>query len=212
MKTVEVAQRSEDWFKARRGMPTASRFKSILTPVTGKPSSAQDTLINELIAESIMPPEQGVIRPMTAEMEHGVILEAEARCSYDLEHAKGAVKEVGFLIHESGLFGGSPDCLVGENGGCEIKCPNGSTLIGYIRDGSLPDEYKCQVHGYLAITKRDYWDFFAYSRNLPPFKITVNPDDFTRKLEIELFKFCERYNAEREKFGLPRIQDLKAKE
>jgi len=147
---------------------------------------------------------------MTAEMEHGVIREAEARCSYDLEHAKGPVKEVGFLIHESGLFGGSPDCLVGEDGGCEIKCPNGSTLIGYIRDGYLPDKYKCQVHGYLAVTKRAYWDFFAYSRNIPPFKITVYPDDFTKKLEAELFKFCERYNTERAKFGLPPITKIKA--
>ena len=194
-------------------MPTASRFKSILTPAQGKPSSAQDTLINELLAESLLPPTEGIIRrPMTAEMEHGVIYEAEARCSYDLEHAKAPVKEVGFVIHESGLFGGSPDCLVGEFGGCEIKCPGGEDSklpgakhIGFIRENVLPDEYKCQIHGYLVITGRAFWDLFVYSRNLPPFLFTVKPDDFTKKLEAELFKFCERYNAERAKFGLKPI-------
>jgi hypothetical protein len=202
-----VTQRSEAWFNARKGMPTCSRFDSILTPKTGKPASAQDTLINELIAESILPPEAGLIKPqfMSEEMEQGIILEAEARCAYELEFAPEPVREAGFITHDSGLFGGSPDALVGESGGVEIKCPALATHIGYIRDGELPPAYRCQVHGYLIVTGRAWWDFFSYARNAPPFRLRVERDDFTAKLEAELHAFVARYNAERAKFNLPPI-------
>jgi hypothetical protein len=207
MRIIEVPQKSEAWFAARRGIPTASRFDSILTPKTGKPASAQETLINALIAESITPPDAGFIgqRYTSEDMEHGMILEAEARCAYELEFAKGQVTEAGFILHDSGLFGCSPDALVGEDGGCEIKCPKAETHVGYVRAGVLPDAYKCQVHGSMIVTGRNSWSFFSYARNFPPFHLRVTRDDFTATLERELFAFASRYNVERAKFGLPLI-------
>lgn len=207
MTTINTPQRSEAWFAARRGLPTCSRFDSILTPKTGKPSAAQDALINELIAESIQPPEAGLIKPqyISEDMEQGMKLEAEARCAYELEFAQAPVQEVGFILHDSGLFGGSPDALVGETGGCEIKCPALATHIGYVRDGTLPPEYRCQVHGYLIVTGRAWWSFFSYARGTEPLHLTVTRDDFTARLEAELLAFCARYNQERAKFGLPLI-------
>ena len=211
MRTVIAPQRSEAWFAARRGVPTCSRFDSILTPKTGRPSSAQESLINELIAECIQPPEGGFIKPayVSPEMEYGMRLEAEARCAYELEHATGPVTEVGFLLHDSGLFGGSPDALVGEDGGVEIKCPNLATHIGYVREGVLPSEYRCQVHGYLVVTGRAWWDFFSYARGAQPLHLRVTRDDFTAKLEAELRAFCERYNEARKLFNLPNYAESK---
>lgn len=205
MTTIDTQQRSEQWYAARRGLPTCSRFDMILTAAKGQPSAAQDTLINQLLAESLLPPEQGVIRPMTAEMEQGMILEGEARCRYELEYALADVREVGFVLHDSGLFGGSPDALVGDTGGVEIKCPNGVTHIGYFRGGTLPNEYKAQVAGYMVVTGRKYWDFFSYARNLPPFHLRVQWDAFTDKLEAELYNFCNKYNEARKQFGLEPI-------
>jgi hypothetical protein len=205
MTTFDVQQRGPEWFEKRRGMPTCSRFSQILTAAKGQPSAAQDTLINELLAESLCPPEAGMIRGnyISPEMEAGMKLEAEARCCYELEHARGPVSEVGFIIHASGRFGGSPDALVGEDGGVEIKCPNPATHIGYFRVGVLPSEYRCQVHGYMVVTGRPQWDFFSYARNIPPFYVRVLRDDFTAKLEAELLAFCERYNQARAMFDLP---------
>ena len=207
MKIISVAQRSDAWFAARRGLPTCSRFGSILTPKTGKPASAQDALINELIAESIVPPESGFVRPpfISEEMEQGMKLEAEARCAYELEYAKLPVTEAGFILHDSGMFGGSPDALVGDVGGCEIKCPLAATHVGYIRAGVLPDAYRCQVHGSLIVTGRAWWDFFSYARNFPPFHLRVTRDPFTDVLERELTAFVTRYNIERAKFNLPKV-------
>jgi hypothetical protein len=206
MKALFCAQRSEEWFAARRGLPTCSRFDAILTAVKGEPSKAQEKLINELIAESILPPEQGAVnRYVSAEMEEGIKLEAEARCCYELEHATEPVTEAGFLLADSGLYGGSPDALVGESGGVEIKCPNAATHIGYVRAGRLPDDYKCQVHGSLIVSGREWWDFFSYCRHLPPFRVRVVRDSFTAKLEAELLNFCAKYNEARIVFGLKPI-------
>lgn len=201
----EAQQRSDAWYALRRGLPTASRFDSILTPKTGEPSKAQEKLIDELIAESIQPPEQGFIRHyISPEMEQGMKLEGEARCSFELEYAKGQpVKEVGFIMHDSGLFGGSPDALVGDDSGLEMKCPNLSTHIGYVRAGVLPPEYRCQLHGSMVVTGRNSWSFFSYARGALPFHILVKRDDFTKKLEDALYAFSKKYNTEREKFGLP---------
>ena len=206
MTVLDHAQRSEAWYDARKGLPTCSRFDAILTPKEGKPSKGQDKLMNELIAESLLPPQEGFIRgPMTPEMEHGICLEAEARCAYELEFAKEPVREVGFIIAEGGLYGGSPDALVGDNGGVEIKCPNLSTHIGYVRAGILPTEYKCQVHGYMVVTGRAWWDFFSYTRNVPPFLIRVHRDGFTESLANALADFCAEYNRVRSSFNLSPI-------
>lgn len=208
MTTVEQPQRSEAWYEARRGIPTCSRFDKIVTAVQGKRSAAQDTLIDELIAESLCPPQDGFIRPSTAEMEYGMKLEAEARCCYELDHAKEPVREVGFILSDCGMFGGSPDALVGESGGLEIKCPNPATHIGYARAGVLPNDYRCQVHGYMVVTGRAWWDFFSYVRGLQPFHLRVMRDEFTAKLHGELILFCQRYNEARVKFDLPPLGKL----
>lgn len=206
MKEFTVEQRSGAWYDVRRGIPTCSRFDKILTAVRGEPSKAQEILICELLAESILPPEAGLIRGhMTAEMEHGMILESEARCRYELEFATEPVVEAGFVLADCGLYGGSPDALVGDSGGVEIKCPAPATHIGYVRDGSLPNEYKTQVHGYMVVTGRAWWDFFSYARNLPVFRLRVHRDEYTAKLKAELHRFCEKYNEARVAFGLPRL-------
>lgn len=200
-------QRSEEWFNARRGLPTASRFDMILTPTQAKPAAAQSTLIAQLIAESILPPQEGFIRSgvMTEEMQQGMILEAQARCAFELEFATEPVTETGFILHESGLFGGSPDALLGEKSGVEIKCPKPETHISYILAGVLPNEYKNQLHGYMIVTGRESWEFFSYATHFPPFRLRVVRDEFTEKLEAELFKFCAKYNEARAKFNLPPI-------
>lgn len=210
-RVLTMPQRSEEWFKARRGIPTASRFARILTPARGEPATAQGELIDELLAECLCPGEEAVVQHASADMEYGMRLEAEARCSYELEFAKGAeVKEVGFVLSDCGRFGGSPDALVGEDGGVELKVPTPAVHIGYLRAGVLPLKYKAQVHGYLVITGRAFWDFMSHARGLPPFLLRVKPDDFTKKLAAELNHFCTRYNEARVRFDLPPLGLLPA--
>jgi hypothetical protein len=212
MNIIDAPQRSEAWYMARRGIPSCSRFDKILTAKTGKPSSAQDTLIAELIAESLTPvaPEGFIRGPMTPEMEYGMKLEGEARSAYDIEFASAPVREVGFVLSSCGRFGGSPDALVGDEGGLELKCPNLSTHVGYIMADVLPSEYIAQVHGYMVVTGRKWWDFFSYARLCKPFHKRIEWDDYTDKLSEELDEFCDRYNQVRATFDLPPIKNALA--
>lgn len=204
MTILDHPQRSAPWYAARRGIPTCSRFDQILTAVTGKPSASQSKLIDELLAESLCPVEEALPEYVSPEMEAGMRLEAEGRCAFEFEFAGGApVRDVGFILSDCGRFGGSPDALVGDDGGVEIKCPQGSAQIGYIREGVLPAAYRLQLHGYMIVTGRKWWSFFSYARHLPRFHLRIERDEFTAKLAAELEAFCEKYNRARVAFGLP---------
>ena len=52
MKINHCEQYSDEWWDARKGLPTASVANKIVTP-TGKMSSSSRALINELIADSM---------------------------------------------------------------------------------------------------------------------------------------------------------------
>ncbi len=206
MKVFDVQQRGESWYNLRKAIPTCSRFDSIITAARGEPSKAQESLIDHLLAEALLPPEQGVIKNvMTPEMEEGMRLEGEARCLFDLQYAKEPVHETGFILADNGRWGGSPDGLVGEHSGVEIKCVSGPVQIKTLREGILPLQYRAQVSGYMVVTGRRSWSYFSYCRNLPAFHLTVDWDEFTDKLLTELHKFSEKYNEARLKFGLKPI-------
>ncbi len=204
MTILDHPQRSAPWFAARRGIPTASRFNMILTPARGDPSTQQAKLIDELLAESLCPVEEALPEYVSAEMEMGMRLEAEGRCAFEFEFANGQpVRDVGFILSDCARFGGSPDSLVGEDGGLELKCPQPATHIGYLRAGALPADYKLQLHGYMIVTGRKWWSFMSYARHLPRFHLRIERDDFTEKLARELAAFAEKYNEARKAFDLP---------
>ncbi len=201
MRVIDVKQGSPEWWEARKGIPTASNFDRILTPKTQKLSSSLDDYLCELIADSrrITPwtePEEY----RSKAMQHGLATEAEARRWYEMER-DCQVFEVGFCVEGDGCqaIGCSPDGLIGDNngggncGGLELKCPQGKTHVKYLLAGTLPDEYRCQVHGCLLVTGRPWWDFCSYHPGLPPLLVRVTPDEFTKTLHVALSTFALRY-------------------
>lgn len=190
-------QLSSEWWELRRGLPTASSFDRILTPAKGLPSAAQDDYIAELVAErsEFTPPflarEGGFL---SDEMAEGVRREPEARSWYALQ-TDGDVRLAGFVLSACGRWGCSPDALVGEDGGLELKNPAPKTHVKYLMRGKLPDEYRCQVHGCLIVTGRRWWDFCSYAPGFAPLLVRVVPDEFTDKLRAELERFSEKYRA-----------------
>ena len=192
MKVIQCEQKSKEWWDARRGLPTASEFDSIITPKTLKASASQDRYICKLIAETyanIWPDESGYVSPA---MNNGVECETRARSWYEFEY-DCEVEQVGICISDCGRFGCSPDGLVGDDGGLEIKCPTMETQARYLIEDVLPAEYRCQVHGELMVTGRKWFDFVSYCEGMPTFCIRVVPDDFTEALRREVELFCNRY-------------------
>lgn len=198
MHIIDCEQLSEQWWRVRRGVPTASRFDAILTPKTMKPAAGQAEYIHELIADTVrLEPSitTNLGRPPTPEMQWGIDTEPEARAWYEMETGCEA-RRVGFVVTDDGRFGCSPDGLVGDAGGVEIKCPSLKTQVRYLLEGVLPPEYRCQVHGTLIVTGRPWWDFCSYASGLPALLVRVTPDDFTAALAAELERFRRRYDAE----------------
>lgn len=195
MKLYDCEQLSEAWFELHRGRPTASRFGRIITPRTGKLAAGADDLICELVAERFYPGQLiELAQPPSRAMLHGTQCEPEARRFYEMEVGRD-VREVGFLATDDERFGASPDGLVGEDGGLELKCPQGKTQVRYLLDGVLPDDYRAQVHGCLIVSGRAWWDFLSYCPGLPPFLIRTYPDEFTVKLLAALEEFWDRYQG-----------------
>jgi len=183
-------QLSDEWFQLRRGIPTASQFSRLLTPKTMKLSAAADEYVCELVAERLctIPP---VEKNLTAAMRHGVEFEPEARRWFEFD-AGVAVEQVGFITTDDGRFGCSPDGLVGESCGLELKCPQGKAHVSWLMAGGLPDEHKAQVHGSMLVTGRTSWWFVSYCPGLPPLKLLVLRDDYTDKLAAALEQFHDR--------------------
>lgn len=193
MKVIQCEQYSDEWWEARRGIPTASSFDRIITP-SGKLSAQADDYINELIGERVcLTPKFFTDRPQSRAMANGTDCEPQARSWYELEHAD--VQRVGFIMTDDGRFGCSPDGLVGANGLLELKCPMLKTQVKYLRAGGLPPEYKPQVHGQLVVTGREWVDFVSYAPGLEKLLVRVTPDAYTREVKVALEVFYENYRA-----------------
>ncbi len=191
MKIATAEQYTPEWWSARRGIPTASKFSTFCTPVEGKYSQSKTAhgYMCELIA-SLYDPEYGIVEDFqTAAMRNGTILEPEARRFYEFDRGV-KVEQVGLCITDDGRYGSSPDGLPGD--GClEIKSPIGKTQVDYLLAGVLPNAYKPQVHGHLLVTGRPWCDFLSYSPGLPELLVRVEPDAYTAKLGACLDQFCE---------------------
>ncbi len=164
MQIIECAQGTWDWHQARLGCPTASRIAAVITP-TGKPTAGatRRAYALELVAERIT--ERVTEHYVSAAMERGKQLEGVARVWYEITHAP--VAQVGFCLHKSGLTGCSPDGLVGEDGGIEVKCPLLPNYLDILASGDIPKDWLLQIHHTLYVTGRAWWDFVLYTDAQP---------------------------------------------
>lgn len=187
MIVLTVEQGTAEWKEARRGIPTASCFDKIVTP-KGEPPKSRTGYMYKLAAERLSGDTEAVYQ--SAAMERGVSLEGEAADVYEFGNDLKC-ERVGLVYQdERRLWACSPDRLVGDDGGLEIKCPAASTHVGYLLDGTLPTDYYQQVQGNLAITGRSWWDFMSYYPGLKPLIIRIEPDKaFIQKLLAALEVF-----------------------
>lgn len=185
---LDCEQGSEEWLEARKGIPTASRFSEIITPKKGDLSSSADGYIAELIAEQL-----GEEPAFTGNQwtERGQVLEPEARNWYEFHYAL-PVEQVGLILRDDRLVAASPDGLIGDNCGIEIKCPAPKTHIKWLIAGGLPDDHKAQVHGNMLLSEKTQWIFVSYCPGLTPLVVDVRWDVFTDKLANSLDVFIDK--------------------
>ena len=170
-----IDQNTDQWSQLRVGRITASRAKLIMSEPrskeareTGKLSKQAETLMNQMLAERITGNySAGNGMPGVRAIEHGNQWEPKARQVY--EEIKGTpVKQVGFIEHDTLAAGCSPDGLIGEVGGLEIKCPYDSSVhMTTLLSQTMPTEHKPQIQFSLWISNREWWDFMSYDPRCP---------------------------------------------
>lgn len=158
MIVVDVEQGSSEWFEARCGVVTASNFGRILARGGGR---TRRSYLYQLAEEIRTGRRQDVYENQY--MARGRKLEPRARQAY--ETATGVdVRQVGMVYLDARKrIAASPDGLIGENGGLEIKCPLPKNHLQYWQGGGAPAKYVPQIQGNLWVTGRAWWDFISYA-------------------------------------------------
>ncbi len=201
----KMPQRSYDWYTVRLGKVTGTSFQ---TMANGRKDNIEklcaktaNEILNGISSESDF---------CNKAMRTGTETEVEARQAY--EAANGVqIQEVGFVELDE-FIGMSPDGLVDDDGGIELKCPESHTHLFYlINPGAWESSYKWQVQGALWITGREWWDFVSYCPLYSPDKqllierATPDPESFKkladgaeycRKRIREILKIMDENNGD----------------
>lgn len=187
-----IEQNSPEWLQVRCGVITASEFDSVMAQGKGgAESKTRLTYMRKLAGE--------IITGRPAEnysnqaMDRGHIMEGEARDHYAFVHGVTPV-QVGFV--RNGRIGCSPDSLIGEDGGLEIKTKAPHLLIEVLDRGDIPPEHVKQVQGSMLVTGRPWWDFMAYYSGMPPFVKRIHRDElYIAKMRRAIEEFTDELDA-----------------
>lgn len=187
-------QRTEEWYAARLGKVTASRVADVMAKTKTGYSTSRQNYMMQLLCERLTGKKEESYS--SAAMQRGTEMEPIARAVYEAE--KGLfVVETGLVDHEEiKNFGASPDGLVGDDGLIEIKCPNTSTHVDFLRTGKPDNKYQWQMLAQMACTGRDWCDFVSFDDRLPEplqfYCIRFYRDDCRiKEMLTEIQKFLE---------------------
>ena len=181
---IECEQGSPEWFEARRGIPTASRFADVLAEGKGV---MRIKYMRQLAGEIITGESMETYK--NDKMERGKEQEDEIRVRYAYDRDVN-VERIGFVRSNMASTGCSPDGLVNVDGMVEIKSSEPHLLIEILDTGKIPTQHMPQVQGSLWITGRDWCDLVIGWPKLP-LSITRIPRDeqYMANLQRELNRF-----------------------
>lgn len=165
-KIYDCEQGSDEWRMCRLGKVTGSRVCDVVRRTKTGISASRQTLLGELVAERL----SGVPADsfQSKAMAWGKETEDEARRAYAMMHGV-TPRQVGFVDHDRlAMAGASPDSLIGEDGGFEVKCPNSATHIATLLGAPIDPDYVKQMQWGMACTGRAWWDFASYDPRLAP--------------------------------------------
>jgi hypothetical protein len=179
---IDCEQNSPEWLEARRGIPTASEFGTVMAKGEGK---TRRTYMLKLAGEIITgEPAENFSNSHT---ERGHAMEAEARDTYSFINGVEPVL-VGFI--RNGNKGASPDSLVDENGLAEFKTKLPHILGELLLKDQFPPEHKAQCQGCLWVAEREWIDITCYWPKMPPLiKRAYRDEEYIANLSSEIDRF-----------------------
>lgn len=159
MKTHMMLQRSDEWHKMRLGKFTGTSL--------GILANGRTDTIKKLVYETaseIITGKTGSTFYINEAMQKGIDLEPDARFAFEAKTGL-EVREVGFCELDQ-YTGVSPDGLIGDDEGIEIKCNCDYIHLQAINEGC--NKYNWQIQSCLYVTGRKLWYLVLYNPNFPP--------------------------------------------
>jgi hypothetical protein len=216
---IDCDQGSVEWFEARKGIPTASEFSTVMSEGRdgALPAAIMDAMVKsgctaEQLAAAVKAARARGASPSATRLKYlrtlaGEIIrgtpEEEGYSSAAMERGKVMEAEARDLYAfargvdptqvgfvRNGDVGASPDSFVGDDGGLEIKTALAHIQIERLQKNELPTEHKAQVHGNMWVAERAWWDFVSYSPGLPPLILRIERDEaYIAKLDAAVGAF-----------------------
>ena len=179
-----MEQCSPEWFEIKDLKLTASEATAIGTAGAGLQSLCQKLVVTHITGERNS--------FSTKDTERGIELEPMARDFYELENLGPGekVQQVGFIEIDE-FSGCSPDGLVLDDGGLEIKCPNNAKYFDALLGAKINSAYIWQVQMCMLLTERKWWDIMLFNPNYEKSSIItrIEPDlEKQEKLTLGLAK------------------------
>ena len=150
----DIIQGSPEWFALRQKKMTGSHATAIAACGKGL-----DTYTMDVVKELFL----GRKEINSKDIDRGNRLEPIARQAYEFETGR-EVLEVGFIQYND-FVGISPDGLVGDEGGIEIKAKNNDNHLALLMGGAIDSGTKNQIQMNLLVSGRAWWDFVSYNPN-----------------------------------------------
>jgi hypothetical protein len=166
-------QGTEEWFRLRAGIPTASEFAAIMaTGRGGAESKTRRSYLLRLAGEILTGEPAETFR--TPDTVRGRSLEREVRNLYSFVTDK-KVQQIGFIVNQG--KGCSPDGLIGSDGMLEVKTKLPHLLIEVLLKDEFPPDHKAQCQGALWVAEREWIDIAVYWPRLPLFIARAHRDE-----------------------------------
>lgn len=180
-----IEQGSPEWHELRRGIPTASMFKTLMAKSDAR--AGRSTYLYKLAGERITgePAENYTNEAMDA----GKRDEPELRERYTARSIV-TVKQVAFV--RNGKCGCSPDALIDDDGVLEIKRTAPHLLIPMLLEPTkFPKMHYAQCQGALMVTERKWCDLLVGHPKMPNELVirTERDEQYIAQLrdEVDLF-------------------------
>jgi hypothetical protein len=201
VRVLDHPQGGDAWLAARCGLATASCFADVMATLkSGGEASERRNYRARLVVERLT--KKPVPTFQNAAMKQGTDREPFARDAYEI-HTGNLVDQVGLCLHDEMECGASPDGLIDDGGGLELKCPELAAHLRYLKleKGCAPAEYFWQVQGCLWITGREWWDFASWNPDFPEnLQLTIRRINRDKaaidKLAAEVARFMDEVRAE----------------
>lgn len=198
---IEAQQGSHAWHTVKLGVVSASNAAKV---VAKRDSETRYTYLCELVAQVCT----GEVKEFSSpETQWGKDHEGAARSTFEFNSGK-TITELPFVFRDETFREGcSPDGIVDEKKGIEIKCPfNSVHYVKFFDEDRIKPEYLWQAQFTMRVLNAGEWEFGQFDPRMKksPFKSVIVPRDeeMQKKLNDLVPEFLADMDAVLAKIGV----------